>query len=81
MKPEGIVAQVAQGINAGLPPPSKQPTVQWDEATALAAIKDVAAQTQDRELALMFGDVVPAQRYDTSVLPSAVDRYLDKILS
>lgn len=44
-------------------------------------LEDMAAQSQDATLAQMFGDVLPAQRENTSILPSSVDRYLDKILA
>lgn len=54
---------------------------QWSDADVLAAVKDQAVAAQDQTMAAMFGDVLPAKRQDTSGLPAAVDRYLDKVLS
>lgn len=44
-------------------------------------IESAVAKAQDTTLAQMFGDILPAQREDTSILPASVDRYLDKILA
>jgi hypothetical protein len=54
---------------------------QWSDADVLAAVKDKAVAAQDQTMAAMFGDVLPVKRQDTSGLPAAVDRYLDKVLS
>lgn len=83
LPPEGVKTDWADQLRKlqapQMPLPAGGP--QWNEADILAAVQDKAAQTQDRVLSSMFGDVLPAKRNDTSNLPGAIDRYLDKVLS
>lgn len=83
LPPEGVKTDWADQLRKMQAPQMPLPAggPQWNEAEVLAAVQDRAAQTQDRVLASMFGDVLPAQRNDTSNLPGAIDRYLDKMLS
>lgn len=51
------------------------------DTSTLAAMSDQASEEQDRVLANMLNDSGDPQAEDTSKLPRAVDRYLDKILA
>lgn len=83
LPPEGVQADWAKKLQELQAPQMPVPggAGQWSDADVLAAVKDKAVAAQDQTMAAMFGDVLPAKRQDTSGLPAAVDRYLDKVLS
>ena len=66
---------------AQLAPQAPAATMGEPNFDVLAGVEDLAAKNQDRVLAGMFGDVVQTDKEDTSMLPSSVDRYLDKLLA
>lgn len=82
--PEGMEGGASwQDTLAGLASPAQAPTGVAPEmdTSVLDQISDTATQDQDRLLANMLNDGGNPQAVDTSKLPSAVDRYLDKLLA
>lgn len=82
-QPPEMPAQDWRAALSGLSAPIPTAPVPQGEFNldALSEIQDMAAKAQDATLAQMFGDMLPQRREDTSLLPSSVDRYLDKLLA